>query len=482
MDSLNHIARLKKEILINIIKAFDTEEFEENTRKIPYKMRPKNAEVPFRCCIYKERAVLKDRSIAGLGFSIEEDDETVSLATYAKRAVEREKPEENTLTVLQAACKGCVPSRVFVTDLCQGCVARPCIASCNFGAISTVDGRSVIDGEKCKNCLKCVNACPYGAIVKIRVPCEDVCPVDAIKKDESGHAKINFDTCISCGKCISACPFGAIHEKSQIVDILVRIKQNKKVVALLAPAVVGQFPYTIGQIKAAMQKVGFSNVFEVAYGADITIRHEGEDFIERMERGDDFMTTSCCSAYNQLVKKHIPEMVPYVASSKTPLYYSAELAKKEDPDCITVFVSPCATKRKEGMENPDVDYVINFEELGDLFVAKKIQVEDCDDIEFEKQSSKQGRKFPITGGVSKAVVDYLKKEDIEPAPYVISGITKQTIRELKKFAKSGSCEFGNLIEIMSCNGGCIGGNATLNPTNKAKKLVEEYSNKSFDIE
>ena len=126
MSSSNNSVVLKREILIRLVKAFFSPQFERNTRLIPFDMRPKGSDVPYRCCIYKERAILKDRVIAGLGFSIEEDDETISLEEYAKMSLERVKVEENPLTVLGAACKGCVPKRIHVTDFCQGCVARPC--------------------------------------------------------------------------------------------------------------------------------------------------------------------------------------------------------------------------------------------------------------------------------------------------------------------------------------------------------------------
>ena len=98
-------------------------------------MRPKGSEVPYRCCIHKERAILRDRAIAGLGLSIEEADDSELLSTLAEKAEKRTEPEKNPLTVLQTACQGCVPSRIFVTDLCQGCVARPCESTCRFGAI-----------------------------------------------------------------------------------------------------------------------------------------------------------------------------------------------------------------------------------------------------------------------------------------------------------------------------------------------------------
>ena len=176
-----------------------------------------------------------------------------------------------------------------------------------------MDGRAQIDEKKCKKCQMCVKACPYNAIVKLSVPCEDVCPVGAIKKDETGFASINFDKCISCGRCIAACPFGAVHEKSQIIDILKAMKNGKKVVAMIAPAIAGQFRGNLYQLKSAIIKAGFKDVYEVAKGADKTARNEAREFVERMEGVNDwldswvndivsddddkktFMTTSCCA-------------------------------------------------------------------------------------------------------------------------------------------------------------------------------------------
>ena len=217
-------SHLKREILVRLIKAYLSDNFEEATRMIPYDMRPKGSEVPYRCCIHKERAILRDRTIAGLGLSIENAEDSELLSTLAKKAEARTEIEQNPLTVLHTACQGCVPSRIYVTDLCQGCVARPCQSACKFGAIKVENGKSVIDPEKCKNCGMCAQVCPYQAIAKIIVPCENACPVGAIAKDENGLAQIDFDKCISCGKCVSACPFGAVHKKSQLIDILKAIK------------------------------------------------------------------------------------------------------------------------------------------------------------------------------------------------------------------------------------------------------------------
>lgn len=479
-NSENQTTHLKREILVRIIKAFLKGDFEENVRLIPYEMRPKGCDVPYRCCIYKERAIIKDRIIADLGISIENDDEKTLLSTYAKQAMEREKPDEDCLTVLEAACKGCVPSRVFVTNLCQGCVARPCINSCKFGAISIVDGKSVIDGSKCKGCMKCTTVCPYNAIVKIRVPCEEACPVSAIEKDENGHARIDFNKCISCGKCVSACPFGAVHEKSQVIDILKHIKAGKKVIAMLAPAIMGQLPCTPEQLHSAVKRLGFSEVYEVAQGADITTKNEAKDFKERMNKGDKFMTTSCCAGYIQLAEKHLTELKPYISDSKTPLYYTSEIVKNEHPDSISVFFSPCSAKRKEVKQNPLIDYVISFEELGAWLVAAKIDVLECKNEALKNEASKEGREYALSGGVAKAVEKVINGA-VELKPHCINGLNKKSIAELKRFAKSGECEFGNLIEVMACEGGCIAGNGTINSLKTAHKQISSYGESSKTI-
>lgn len=478
MSPQRETTHLKREILVRIIKAFLKDDFINTVDKIPYDMRPKGAEVPYRCCIYKERAILRDRAIAGLGFSLENDDEAKHLGDYAKEALEREKVEETTLTVIGGACKGCVPSRMFVTDLCQGCVARPCVSACAFGAISIQNGKSVIDASKCKNCTKCMLVCPYKAIAKVTVPCEEACPVKAIAKDENGFAKIDFDKCISCGACVSMCPFGAVHEKSQIIEILKAIKSDKKVVAMVAPSVVGQLPATLEQLACGLKCAGFDEVMEVAVGADITALNEAKDFHERIqERGDKFMTTSCCAAYIELSKKHLPEIQPYMSETKTPMYYSAELAKKKDPECVTVFVGPCVAKRKEGLMEENVDYVMSYEEMGALFVALKIELSECNSYTFDNPASAQGRGFGITGGVAQSVkVASSNNENIKP--HLINGLNIQSIRQLKNWAKNGECPEGNLVEVMACPGGCVGGACVINTSKSTVKKINELIEKS----
>jgi [FeFe] hydrogenase (group B1/B3) len=471
---------LKKEVLERIVKAFFSHNFKENVRLIPFDMCPKGTDDLHRCCIYKERAILKDRVIAGLGFAIEDDYETVSLSKYAERSLERERPEENPLVIVEAACKGCVPNKIYVTNLCQGCVANLCRKACKFGAIDIIGGKSVIDGNKCKNCKMCIEVCPYNAIVKIAVPCEDSCPVDAIKKNVKGTAQIDYKTCIYCGKCIVSCPFDAVHEKSQIIDVLKNIVSRKKVIALIAPSIVGQFPGNVYQLKSAIMKTGFWDVYEVAQGADITAVNEAKEFEKRMESAGSIMTTSCCASYDQLIKKHLPEIRTFVSNTETPLYYIAEKVKSEHKDALTVFISPCIAKKKEVQENSNVDYAINYEELAALFNAKGIKVQDCKEEKFDIESSRQGRGFCITGGVLSAVSKILETKDLAKT-YIINGLNKEAIRQLKRIAKDQKCAEGNLIEVMSCEGGCIGGNATICIPKASINAIKVLSEQSKDI-
>ena len=207
---------------------------------------------------------------------------------------------------------------------------------------------------------------------------------------------------------------------------------------MLAPSVVGQLPVPVSKIAQALIHCGFSEVKEVAQGADVTTRTEAEDFIERMERGDEFMTTSCCAAYNELVDKHIPEMKPFRSETRTPMHYTAEIVKKENPDAITVFVGPCVAKRKEGLIDEYTDYVMSIEEMGALFVAFNIEVGDCPDFEFEAEASKEARFFSVTGGVAESVKVALKDFD-EFYPTCVNGLNTKSVRDLKSWAKKGVC-------------------------------------------
>ena len=474
----NNANQMRTRILIKIAESYFADKF-KNADRIPLELRPKEQQ-PSRCCIYKDRAVLKYRCMSSLGFSPEEEtDELKSLAQYGTEALERTAPEKAQLCVIDIACSACIKAQYMVTNACRGCFARPCQMNCPKEAISFVNGRAHIDPDKCVNCGKCHEVCPYHSIIRIPVPCEEACPVGAITKDEFGKEHINHETCISCGKCLQSCPFGAIVERSQMVDVLKLINEtDKQVVAMLAPAIVGQFPGDIGNVVGALKKAGFSDVIEVAVGADITTKKEAAEFIEKMEKGEKLMTTSCCPAYFRAAQVHIPEIQPYVSHTKTPMYYTAELVKKEHPGCVAVFIGPCLAKRAEAEYDPNVDYVLTFEELGAMLVAAGINIDECEPAEFTTMSYAQGRQFPLTGGVSGAVAS-LVGDKAKVRAERIDGLSKENIKLLKRYGAKG-CE-SNMLEVMCCEGGCISGPGCIALPKKASRAVEAYVAKGEDL-
>ena len=261
--------------------------------------------------------------------------------------------------------------------------------------------------------------------------------------------------------------------------MLKAIKAGKKVVAMLAPAIVGQFgSVSVGQLLSAVQKVGFSEAMEVAHGADTTTRLEAKELAERLQNGAPFMTTSCCPAYTNLVNLHIPELKEFVSHTRTPMHYAAEIVKRQDPKAVAVFVGPCSAKRDEGIRDEFVDFVITAQELDALFEAKGIHIADCEPIKEAKEPSKQGRGFPITGGVAGAVASL---KTCEVCPLTINGLNKENIRLLKQYAKTKKSDGYNLIEVMSCVGGCVAGPIVVENPKKATKEIQKIMADSSDL-
>ena len=475
----NNVSPFRYRIITKVAESFVKDRF-KNADGIPAEIMPDGA-MFYHGDIETDRDIIKKIAMAVMGFvPAEEEGHEKSLNEYGQEALKREKLLPSKLSVIGAACAACMKQQHVVTNFCRGCIARPCQMNCPKGAISfTEENKAHINSELCINCGICFNSCPYNAIIKVPVPCEDSCPVGAISKDENGKEHIDAEKCISCGKCLRSCPFGAIVEPYQMIDVLKAIKdEGKKVAALLAPAVLGQFGGTINNLIGAMKKLGFADVFEVAVGADITTRKEAAELIERMKEGQNFMTTSCCPAYVRAANTAIPEIKPHISDTHTPMYYTAEQVKKEHPDYVTVFVGPCYAKRVEAESDPYVDYVITFEEMGAMFEATGINVAECEALDFSKVSCYQGRQFPVTGGVAGAVKS-LAEDVIEVRPESIDGLTKESLKQLKRYALKG-CE-NNIIEVMCCEGGCVAGPGCLAMPRKAAVAVDKYVKEGGDL-
>ena len=450
-----------------------------NAEDLPYKIVPGDQPL-HRESIFLERAIAGERVRLAMGLGIRPI-QTRSLMTEGMdaAAVAEQYYEPPLVNIIPYACHACPENQYKVTVGCQNCLAASCQQVCPKGAISFVNGRSFIDKDKCIKCGKCAKACPYHAIIHLERPCQASCGMDAIGADEHGRAVINQDKCVACGQCLVACPFGAIVDKGQIFQVIQSILKGDKVIAIVAPAFIGQFSGMVspGKLVTAMKMLGFNSVVEVAIGADMCTIEEAKDFLEKVPAEQDYMATSCCPAWHSMIEKLFPGEMNKISMTLTPMVFTARLMKKEHPGCKVVFVGPCAAKKLEAIRETirsDVDFVLTFEELMGMFEAKEIDFASIPESEGLNEGTAAGRGFAVAGGVAQAVADLVKKEhpDMEVKTARAEGL--RDCRKLMTMAKAGKYK-GYLLEGMACPGGCVAGAGTILPIEKAQKFVEKYS-------
>ena len=311
-----------------------------------------------------------------------------------------------------------------------------------------------------------------------RSPCQAACGLDAIGYDEHGRAVINQDKCVSCGQCLVSCPFGAIVDKGQIFQVIQSILKGDKVIAIVAPAFIGQFGKhsAPGKFIAAMKKLGFSRIVEVAVGADMCTIEEAKDFLEKVPSEQKYMATSCCPAWHSMIYKLFPGEAKNISMTLTPMVFTARLMKKKYPGSKVVFVGPCAAKKLEAIRadiRSDVDFVLTFEELQGMFEAKEIDFETIEEMDDLNEGTAAGRGFAVAGGVAKAVADLVHQTnpDLEVKTARAEGLRE--CRKLMMMAKAGKYN-GYLLEGMACPGGCVAGAGTLLPVDLAANVVGRY--------
>lgn len=470
MAQTNNVTLLRRELLTRLCRLLLDDHLEDIDR-IPVEMMPRNGQAASQCCPYKGRAILRYRLMALLGYKVEDEtDELESLYNYALRALSGFDQGYGVLTVVDEACDGCVRNNYTVSNLCRGCLASQCIVSCPKGAISMVNGKAHIDESMCVGCGKCQEACPYHAIIYVPIPCEESCPVGAIKRGAEGKEHIDPDKCVHCGRCMTACPFGAIMYRSQIVHVLYEIKnRHRPLVALVAPTIAGQFRASFAQVVVALKKIGFSAVEAVAEGAAKTAQNEAEEWIHKNAEGQSMMTTSCCPAYVGLVEKHLPDVKPLVSDTPSPMVFSARAAREKYPDAGLVFIGPCVAKQAEARKyNGLMDYVMTFEELGALLIAQGIDV--VSETGFPDLPVIPETRFAMSGGVAASVQHYLP-EDLDFPSICINGLNRKNVALLKTLPKNKNLK--GLVEVMACEGGCLAGPGALTSIDTALKLFKE---------
>lgn len=453
-----YVQELKYRVLKEVIKKAYDDDLANAYRDIPKIISPGPKPLS-RCCIYKERAVAAERITLAMG---------------------GDKNNQNSVEVIDIACDECPAEGVMVTAACRGCLVHRCVNACPRGAITIVNHKATIDKEKCIECGKCTEACPYSALIMQKRPCIKSCKVNAIMIDEEKKAKIDNDKCISCGACVYQCPFGAISDKSMIletIDILRKSENNTKykVYAVIAPSIVGQFDgVKPEQIVTGIMKLGFCQVVEAALGADIALHHEAG---ELKEKG--ILTTSCCPSFVMFMEKNFPELLQYVSSSVSPMIITGELIKKADPTGKVIFIGPCTSKKREyKLEKTGgaIDSVISFEELQAFFDARDIDMSTLEETILDNASF-YGRIFAKSGGIiegiKKVAKEYYDFDDVRPV--AMSGIEQCRMNMLKlKMGKATE----NFFEGMACDGGCLNGALCIHHGPKNVKEVDNFGKKA----
>lgn len=443
--------------------------------QIPYRVIPGEVTV-YRDSVFLERAIVKERMRLSMGLPLRSPYEHAPVSTGAEECVKPEKYYQPPLiNIIKFACHACPDNVVKITDACQGCLAHPCKEVCPKGAISFYGGKTTIDQEKCIKCGKCVGVCPYGAIVKQERPCAKACGMNAISSDEYGRADIDQEKCVSCGMCLANCPFGAIADKAQIFQVIQAIKSDTPVYAAIAPAVAGQFgpKLTPEKIRAAFQELGFTDVIEVAIGADLCTIQEAKDFYEEVPDKLPFMATSCCPAWSMMAKKEFPEIAHCISMALTPMVLTGRLIKKKYPGCKVAFIGPCAAKKLEASRRTirsDIDFVLTFEEVMGMFEAKEVDFDKLVPDDAMHGASGDGRGFAVSGGVANAVVNCISELYPECEVKVESAQGLAECRKLLAMAKAGRYD-GYLLEGMACPGGCVAGAGTVQPIAKSTAAV-----------
>ncbi|AQQ71612.1 NADP-reducing hydrogenase subunit HndC [Limihaloglobus sulfuriphilus] len=364
------------------------------------------------------------------------------------------------------------------------------------------------DPNKCVLCGDCVRACDeiqgVGAI-DFTGRGAHTCVSPAFGKD------LCEVECVYCGLCASVCPTGAITPKPDIDKVWSEIYDpDKVVVAQIAPAVrvaVGEMfgfeagEVTTGRLVAAIKMMGFDQVYDTSFAADLTVLEETNEFIQRKSDGGKLpLITSCCPAWVKYAEQFYPELLGNVSSCRSPQQMFGAVARKTLPEylgvkpenLVIVSIMPCTAKKFEATREefstdgrPDVDYVITTQELGRMIKETGVRFSD---LEPESLDMPMGFKtgagviFGATGGVSEAVLRYAGErltgeklsdsdfhevrgsEGIREYEAVIGETTLKMVivnglgnaRKVLEDVRKGKSDY-DFIEVMACPGGCVAG-------------------------
>ncbi len=298
--------------------------------------------------------------------------------------------------------------------------------------------------SNCKNCYKCIRNCPVKAI--------------SFANDQ---ALIVYDECIMCGKCFVVCPQNAKLIRDDLPIAKSFVQNKEEVYVSIAPSFIANYDgITIKAIDKAVKKLGLAGAEETAVGATI-VKKRYEEMVKNQEK--DIIITSCCHSINTLIQKYYPSLLPYLADVLSPMLAHGAKLKQEHPNCKTIFVGPCISKKAEADEYQGyIDCVLSFEEFSKWLEENNIEL---DPNEKDIDEKGKARIFPTTGGV-------IASMDKFPTDYTyitLDGVENcmNALEDIKN---------GNLshcfIEMSACIGSCIGG--PVMDKSKRRHLIRDY--------
>ena len=357
-----------------------------------------------------------------------------------------------------------------------------------YHELDTSSPSLVRDPNKCILCGDCVRACEelqgIGAL-GFAFRGTEAMVMPAFNK------KIAETECVNCGQCRVYCPTGAIAIKTHMNEAWEALADpNIRVVAQIAPAVrvaVGDHygltkgKSVMGKIVNALHRMGFDEVYDTSFSADLTIMEESAEFLDRIKKGEKLpLLTSCCPAWSMLAKTQFPDLIESVSSELTPMVATARSIKKEHPNAKVVFIGPCAAKKLEASRRTvrsDVDFVITFEELDAMFAAKGIDPNQTEGESSMHDATAAGRGYACAGGVADAIEKCVHEyyPDVDVKIEHAEGLAE--CKKMLMLAKAGKMN-GCMIEGMGCPGGCIAGAGTILPIPKAKQEIEKIKKAS----
>jgi len=371
------------------------------------------------------------------------------------------------------------------------------------------------DAHKCILCGDCVRMCNeiqnVGAIDFVNRGSKIIGP--------AFNEPIANSPCVGCGQCAAVCPTGAIVIRKDTGRVWPELNdKNTKVVAQVAPAVrvamakefgLPENENSMGRITAALRRLGFDEVYDTATGADLTVLEESNEFLQRIEAGENLpLITSCCPAWIQYCEKNHPELMKNISTCKSPMQMFSSVIKAEYANSsrrvVCVAIMPCTAKkfecaREEFMHDgvPETDYVITTQELIQMIHKAGIVFDELEpeavDPEFST-STGAGVIFGVTGGVTEAVLRRLSTDKSKKALLSIAfndvrgmkGVKETTIpygdKEVRIAIVSGlknaesviqalkNGEHFDFIEVMACPGGCVAGGGQPFGTNATKEV------------